>query len=154
MVILALFFNTCVDAPRNLVKREAQNSSDSGICQKPVDLVLALDSSESVGAENWMKMINATIKFVNQFDVRYTRFGLIQFHSSPEVPIVLSSFPDNKTLSETIAKVYYKAGSTRTDLAAMKVVEVFKAASHRKASKVAVFILGGLSTDVYVSQGQ
>lgn len=124
------------------------------LCQNPIDLLFVLDSSESVGADNWEKVLNFTKKVASKFDVKYTRFGIIQYHSVPEVPIVLSSFHDNTTLDNAIGSIFYKPGSTRTDLAITKAAEVFNKAPLRKASRVAIFVVGGRSTDLFVSQGK
>lgn len=119
-----------------------------------MDLLFILDSSESVGALNWEKIINFTRKVAGKFDVQYTRVGVIQYHSTPEVPIALSSFKDNKTLDEAISNIYFKPGATRTDLAIMKAIEVFNKAPLRKASRVVLFVIGARSTDLYVSKGK
>lgn len=86
--------------------------------------------------------------------MKYTRFGVIQYHSTPEVPIYLTSFKDNTTLDNAIGSIYFKPGSTRTDLATTKAAEVFNKAPLRKASRVAIFVIGGRSTDLFVSKGK
>lgn len=117
-------------------------------------MLFVLDSSESVGALNWDKIINFTRKVASQFDVKYTRFGVVQYHSSPELPIMMSSFKDSVTLDNAISNIYFKPGATRTDLAISKAVDVFNKASIRQASRVAIFIIGARSTDLYVSKGK
>uniref|UniRef100_A0A6P8J2Z8 Coadhesin-like isoform X2 n=1 Tax=Actinia tenebrosa TaxID=6105 RepID=A0A6P8J2Z8_ACTTE len=137
--------------------RRAAPSADAAgkdPCKNPMDLLFVLDSSESVGAANWEKILNFTKKVASKFDVKYTRFGVIQYHSIPEVPIVLRSFHDNTTLDDAIGSIYYKPGSTRTDLAITKAAEVFNTSPLRKASRVAIFVIGGRSTDLFVSKGQ
>jgi len=124
------------------------------LCQKPIDLLFVLDSSESVGALNWEKIINFTRKVASKFDVQYTRFGVVQYHSSPEMPIPMTSFKDNKTLDDAISNIYFKPGATRTDLAIMKAIEVFNKAPLRKASRVTIFVVGARSTDLFVSKGK
>ena len=129
--------------------------SVAGKCQKPLEVVFVLDSSEKVGKENWEKIINASINIASQFDYLYTQFAVIQYQTYPEITIKLSKFTDDKQLADTFKKLFYKAGGKRTDLALNKTLDVFKYAKPRKASKVfdntilPVFIvtLGTLSKD-------
>ncbi|KAK3697938.1 hypothetical protein QZH41_013020, partial [Actinostola sp. cb2023] len=125
-----------------------------GLCQKPIDLLFVLDSSESVGALNWDKIINFTRQVASKFDVQYTRVGVVQYHSTPEVPIALTSFRDKKTLDDAISNIYFKPGATRTDLAILKAIDVFNKAPLRKASRLAIFVIGARSTDLFVSKGK
>lgn len=110
--------------------------SAAGKCQKPLEVVFVLDSSEKVGKENWEKIINASINIASQFDYLYTQFAVIQYQTYPEITIKLSKFTDDKQLADTFKKLFYKAGGKRTDLALNKTLDVFKYAKPRKASKV------------------
>lgn len=101
-----------------------------------MDVVFVLDSSEKVGKENWEKTLNATIDIASEFDVKYTRFGVIQYQSYPETTIKLMKFNDDKSLAATLKKIFFKTGGKRTDLALNSTLDVFKAASVRSGSKV------------------
>ncbi|XP_068686644.1 coadhesin-like isoform X1 [Montipora foliosa] len=119
-------------------------------CEKPLDVVFVLDSSEKVGTENWKKIINATIDISSKFDVKTTRFGVIQYQSYPETTIKLMKFNDNKSFAETLKKIFFKTGGKRTDLALNSSLDVFKSASVRSGSKVVILVTGGPSADVYI----
>ena len=108
-------------------------------CEKPLDVVFVLDSSEKVGTENWKTIINATIDISSKFDVKTTRFGVIQYQSYPETTIKLMKFNDNKSFADTLKKIFFKTGGKRTDLALNSSLDVFKSASVRSGSKVLLF---------------
>lgn len=105
-------------------------------CEKPLDVVFVLDSSEKVGTENWKKIVNTTIDIASEFDIKTARFAAVQYTNFPETPIKLISFKDDKSFGETLKKVFYKTGGKRTDLALNSTLGVFKAASPRPGSKV------------------
>lgn len=105
-------------------------------CEKPLDVVFVLDSSEKVGTENWKKIVNVTIDMASEFDIKTARFAVVQYTNFPETPIKLISFKDDKSFGETLKKVFYKTGGKRTDLALNSTLGVFKAASPRLGSKV------------------
>ncbi|XP_074633955.1 coadhesin-like isoform X1 [Acropora palmata] len=140
-----------------LEKRAAAQASDpvpasakeGKKCEKPLDVVFVLDSSEKVGTENWKKIVNATIDMASEFDIKTARFAVVQYTNFPETPIKLISFKDDKSFGETLKKVFYKTGGKRTDLALNSTLGVFKAASPRLGSKVVILITGGPSADVY-----
>ncbi|XP_067044439.1 coadhesin-like isoform X2 [Acropora muricata] len=140
-----------------LEKRAAAQASDpvpapakgGQKCEKPLDVVFVLDSSEKVGTENWKKIVNATIDMASEFDIKTARFAVVQYTNFPETPIKLISFKDDKSFGETLKKVFYKTGGKRTDLALNSTLGVFKAASPRLGSKVVILITGGPSADVY-----
>lgn len=100
-----------------------------------------LDSSEKVGMQNWEKIINGTIDIASKFDVKTTRFGVIQYQSYPETTIKLVKFNDDKSVAATLKKIFYKSGGKRTDLALNSTLDVFKDASVRSGSKVKLFCL-------------
>lgn len=123
-------------------------------CEKPLDIVFVLDSSEKIGKDNWEKIINATSMIASKFDLKYARFGVEQYQSYPEKSIKLMKFTDDKSLSATLAKIFYKSGGKRTDLALNATLDVFKEASPRSGSKVVILITGGPSAQVYTAPGK
>lgn len=123
-------------------------------CDKPLDIVFVLDSSEKIGKDNWDKIINATTTIASKFDLKFARFGVMQYQSYPETSIKLMKFNDDKSLSETLAKIFYKSGGKRTDLALNSTMDVFKGASVRSGSKVVILITGGPSAQVYTAPGK
>ena len=105
-------------------------------CEKPLDIVFVLDSSEKVGKDNWEKIINSTVDIASKFDFKYTRMGVMQYQSYPETTIKLIKFTDEKSVAATLKKIFYKSGGKRTDLALNSTLDMFKAASVRSGSKV------------------
>lgn len=58
-------------------------------CKKPLDLVIALDSSESIREANWTKLIGFTKAVVKTLDPTLTRVSVIRYNTNAEVPIPL-----------------------------------------------------------------
>lgn len=116
--------------------------------------MFVLDSSEKIGKDNWDKIINATSTIASKFNLQFARFGVIQFQSYPENVIKLMKFNDDKSLSDTLAKIFYKGGDKRADLALNSTMNVFKGASVRSGSKVVILITGGPSADVFYAPGK
>ena len=61
-------------------------------CNKPLDLVIALDSSESIREANWTKLIRFTKAVVNTLDPALTRLSVIRYNTNAEVPIPLGRY--------------------------------------------------------------
>ena len=59
-------------------------------------------------------------------------------------------FADERSLSETLSKIFYKSGAKRTDLALNSTLDAFKAASVRSGSKVIILITGGPAAEVSI----
>lgn len=116
--------------------------------------MFVLDSSEKIGKDNWDKIVNATSLIASKFDLKYARFGVLQYQSYPEIIIKLMKFNDDKSLSATLAKIFYKSGGKRTDLALNATLDVFKEASPRSGSKVVILVTGGPSAQVYTAPGK
>lgn len=116
--------------------------------------MFVLDSSEKIGKDNWEKIINATATIASKFDLTFARFGVIQYQSYPEKIIKLMKFNDDKSLAATLAKIFYKSGGKRTDLALNTTLEMFKEATPRSGSKVCILITGGPSAQVYTAPGR
>lgn len=116
--------------------------------------MFVLDSSEKIGKDNWDKIVNATVTIASKFDLKFARFGVIQYQSFPETSIKLIKFNDDKSLSDTLTKLYYKAGDKRTDLALNSTLDVFKGASVRSGSKVVILVTGGPSSAVFYAPGK
>lgn len=116
--------------------------------------MFVLDSSEKIGKDNWDKIVNATSLIASKFDLKYARFGVLQYQSYPEKIIKLMKFNDDKSLSATLAKIFYKSGGKRTDLALNATLDVFKEASPRSGSKVVILVTGGPSAQVYTAPGK
>lgn len=81
---------------------------------------------------------------------------MIQYQSYPETVIQLGNppFTDDKQLQATFAKIFYKSGGKRTDLALNSTLDVFKAAKIRSGSKVVILITGGPSSEVFLAPGK
>ena len=61
-------------------------------CNKPLDLVFALDSSESIREANWSKLIRFTKAVVKTLDPTLTRVSVIRYNTNAEVPIPLGMY--------------------------------------------------------------
>ena len=58
-------------------------------CNKALDLVIALDSSESIREANWSKLIRFTKSVVKTLHPTLTRVFVVRNNTNTEVPIPL-----------------------------------------------------------------
>jgi hypothetical protein len=66
--------------------------ADNLTCNKALDLVIALDSSESIREANWSKLIRFTKSVVKTLDPTLTRLSVIRYNTNAEVPIPLGEY--------------------------------------------------------------
>ena len=84
------------------------------------DIVFVIDTSSSVGHENFHKMKDFIANIVRNFDVdaQLTRVSVITFDERADMQIPLSRHNSERTLLENIDRLRYGNGdATRTDLA-------------------------------------
>ena len=78
-----------------------------------------LDSSGSIGSENFLTMKNFVANVTANFQIRdnSTRVGLILFSSNASIEIPLGSINNAQQLTTAINNIVYTGGLTSTDLA-------------------------------------
>ena len=83
--------------------------SENLTCNKPLDLVIALDSSESIREANWTKLIGFTKAVVKTLDPALTRVSVIRYNTNAEVPIPLGK---HQSFDDKLLVVFHTAMRT------------------------------------------
>jgi hypothetical protein len=82
------------------------------------DLVFVLDSSGSIGDDNFKKVKQFVKDVINAFDIGLdkTRVGVVEYSDTASRPFDLNTY-DNKTeMLAAVDSIVYFGGSTQTDL--------------------------------------
>ena len=100
------------------------------VCDKVLqtDILFLLDTSGSVGLENFDKMKDFVKSIIMKFDVdnQMSRVGILTFDSDAEILIKLSDHNSLKNLLSEVDSIRYSEGTeTRIDKALSKAMEAF-----------------------------
>ncbi|KAL3854733.1 hypothetical protein ACJMK2_013983 [Sinanodonta woodiana] len=100
------------------------------VCKSTGDIVFILDSSGSVGLENFYRVLNFTYNTVHQLDVESGKYrvGLVTFSDSARIEFYLNTYKKRGEIEPALQKVRYVYGSTHTAAALRRVrQEIFRA---------------------------
>ncbi|KAG8548826.1 hypothetical protein GDO81_023976 [Engystomops pustulosus] len=88
-------------------------------CSAPLDVLVLLDGSNSVGKGSFERSKHFAAKLCDTLDIGAdrVRVGLIQYSSTPQVELRLDSGFTKDIVKEKIKSVIFKGGSTETGLA-------------------------------------
>jgi Mg-chelatase subunit ChlD len=86
----------------------------TNICYERADILFVMDSSSSVGPENFQQQLQFAATFVNSFQVGVTQFSVIRFGTTPSVVINFGDYNDNRILKNAILNIDYEEGGTDT----------------------------------------
>lgn len=127
------------------------------MCERPMDLVFMIDSSESVGLENFNNIKKMVDKTLTLFTIseKKTHVGVIVIDSVPHIELNLNTLQGNNVTQDHVIRVVdslqFISGQTRIDLALrMARKEVFsKSGGARKEARklLLVFTDGGQTWD-------
>ncbi|XP_066266326.1 cartilage matrix protein-like [Branchiostoma lanceolatum] len=120
-------------------------------CGVEVDLVLVLDDSGSVGADNFNKLKGFVKRLTTQFEFGQdaTRLGILQYSTDVKTVFSLNSYGTLDDINTAIDGMMYKGGGTNTHLALYELVNnafSLQNGARPTASKVAVIITDGKSS--------
>ncbi|XP_053405850.1 collagen alpha-1(XII) chain-like [Mercenaria mercenaria] len=119
-------------------------------CNRTVaDIVFILDSSGSLGINNFASVKQFVINMVNYLDigVNYTKVGVITYSNYPTRRITLDSYYDKLDLINAINLIPYYPGNTETDKALdLLRLEGFEG-ERTDAPNIAIVVTDGLSTN-------
>ena len=89
----------------------------SEICDVPIDLVFALDASQSITKKGFDKIKEFTKSIINHFkvDTFHTHVGILKFSEVAEVEIKLDDSFDKQDLYDRIDKISFPGYRTATD---------------------------------------
>ncbi|CRL07619.1 CLUMA_CG020584, isoform A [Clunio marinus] len=121
---------------------------------KKIDMVFLVDSSSSVGKENFMNEISFVKRLLSDFNVsfNYTRVALITFSSKSKIHVHINqiSEPSKENdkcilLNYQIPNITYSGGGTNTYSALFKAKEIFQKSKRKTSKKVLILITDGFS---------
>ncbi|CAG2243892.1 unnamed protein product [Mytilus edulis] len=118
---------------------------------KPADIYFVMDSSSSIGRQNYKKQKSFLVNLVRKFDIGSdkTRVGVIPFSNDYRVAVPLGLINDIGGLSKAIHNIPYTRGGTHT-AAALKYVKNFGFASgtsRQNAAQIVIVLTDGYSRD-------
>ncbi|KAJ7354721.1 hypothetical protein OS493_030497 [Desmophyllum pertusum] len=114
-------YNGCYMTCQTAVKRKLRNKQK--MCATPLDLVFMIDSSESVGLENFNKIKKMVDKTLTLFTIsaKQTHVGVIMIDSVPRIELNLNTLQGNNITHDHVMRVVdgleFISGQTRIDLA-------------------------------------
>ncbi|CAH1254030.1 COL12A1 [Branchiostoma lanceolatum] len=122
------------------------------LCRTPLDIILLLDGSGSVGAYNFEKVKQFSQKMVETFDIGplATQIGVIQYSSRVRQEFSMNSFQSRDALSNAIDDIRYLRGGTLTGRAIRYVSRYGFARSDGArpgVAKVLIVVTDGISYD-------
>ncbi|KAL4227529.1 von Willebrand factor (vWF) type A domain [Mactra antiquata] len=113
------------------------------------DLVFVLDSSGSLGFQNFANVKSFAIDIVNYLDIgpNFTKVGVITYSNYPNRRFTLDSYTDKLQLVNAINQIPYYPGNTETDKALdLLRLEGFEG-DRPDAPNIAIIVTDGLSTN-------
>ncbi|XP_035659078.1 collagen alpha-1(XII) chain-like, partial [Branchiostoma floridae] len=122
------------------------------VCRTPLDIILLLDGSGSVGAYNFEKVKQFSQKLVETFDIgpSATQIGVIQYSTRVRQEFSMNSFQSKETLSNAVDDIAYMRGGTLTGRAIRYVSRYGFARSDGArpgVAKVLIVVTDGISYD-------
>ncbi|XP_063407751.1 matrilin-4-like [Mytilus trossulus] len=134
------------------IQIEACNTDPCPVCSAKADVVFLLDSSGSVGATNFKKMLKFMQGVASKFSVGLNNIqvGVDTFQSTVKSEFKLNQFLDKNDLITAIGNIVYKTGGTNTGPAIkfMTTYSFSTAAGHRTGvPKIGIVITDGKSGD-------
>uniref|UniRef100_A0A3P9LKT4 VWFA domain-containing protein n=1 Tax=Oryzias latipes TaxID=8090 RepID=A0A3P9LKT4_ORYLA len=123
--------------------------------QDLVDLVILIDGSKNVGAENFPYVRDLVLRIIEPLDVGKdaVRVGLVLYHSNPVVHGYLNSYESKSSLQQAVNGLTYKGGPESNLGAALKVVaenlfiEAAGARAEEDVPQLLVVVSAGPSND-------
>ncbi|XP_078379291.1 matrilin-1-like isoform X2 [Oculina patagonica] len=112
-------------------------NTSAAVCPFAMDLAFLLDSSGSIGKENYQDMKGFMNEVIEQFHVSPTdtHVGVVSFSSSAKTEISFISPQNVDAIKSSVLKMIYRGGSTRMDLGLNKThVELFSARGQMRAN--------------------
>ncbi|KAI4890693.1 hypothetical protein NFI96_033753 [Prochilodus magdalenae] len=132
----------------------SSHAQTTGCKANLADIVFVVDSSSSIGDEDFLKVKTFIHTFIESLDVRPAgiRVGLVQFSTEPHEEFLLGKYANKRDLLEKVDKLIYRTGGTETGKA-LKFVQdnYFSQAGGSRAGlnvpQIAVVITDGDSND-------
>jgi len=100
------------------------------VCPFALDIAFLVDSSTSIGKDNYHEMKTFINEVITHFHISPTgtNVGVVSFSSSAETEIPFTSPQNVDNIKSSVSKISYRSGSTRLDLGLNKTREEFVSA--------------------------
>ncbi|KAL3865980.1 hypothetical protein ACJMK2_043322 [Sinanodonta woodiana] len=147
-VFLVDDFNALSGMVKQLTQAACEAIRPTVTCMtKVADVVFLIDSSGSVGFENFEKMKQFVQQVVEFFDVgtSYTNVGLIVFNDRPKIEFQLNKYQTKSELIAAINQLVYSQGGTNTATALETLRTDGFAYDRPNAPNIAIVVTDGLS---------
>ena len=118
-------------------------------CNIKSDIIFVLDSSGSIGIENYQEVKNFAYNFVSELDIGPTenQVGVVIYSSSVITIFHLNSFSDKEDILQVIEAIPYINGGTNTADGLCQMLEEFSEENGARLSESNVFRLAIVMTD-------
>ena len=119
------------------------------ICQRQIDFMLVIDSSSSIGNNNF----NILKQFLNDLVERYevgvnsAHFGAVRYSTSAAVVVTLGSIKSLNALQTALSSISYISGSTNTAEAIQLAKQQFIINGRPEIPQVMIILTDGESDD-------
>ncbi|XP_075791536.1 von Willebrand factor A domain-containing protein 2 isoform X1 [Pelodiscus sinensis] len=117
-------------------------------CSAPVDILLLLDGSHSIGKGSFERSKHLAGKLCDALDIspERVRVGVIQFSSTPQLEFPLDLYLNKQEVKEKIKKIVFRGGSTDTGLALKYVLRKgFPGGRNSSVPKILIVLSDGKS---------
>ncbi|XP_051503354.1 collagen alpha-6(VI) chain [Myxocyprinus asiaticus] len=125
------------------------------------DIVFLVDSSASIGLENFQKIREFLSSLVQNFEVApdKVQIGLVQYSNTPRTEFFLKTYQNKEDILNNIQKLHYKTGGTYTGkglefLLKQHFVEEAGSRAQHSVPQIAIVITDGKSQDEVEAHAQ
>ncbi|KAL5006010.1 hypothetical protein ScPMuIL_017168 [Solemya velum] len=123
-------------------------SPETQVCSSKADVVFVIDSSTSVGEQNFRKVLDFSVEVLKlaDIDLGNVRVAFITYSTSAQIHFHLGELQTKSEITAAIRNIPYVRGETNTQLALhMMWSEVFQMNKRRDAEKIAFVVTDGVS---------
>ncbi|NXV50694.1 CO6A6 protein, partial [Uria aalge] len=147
-----VYFVHDFDLLKDIKNEVVQEICTTEACKEmKADVMFLLDSSGSIGDENFRKMKNFTRELVNRIDVGADRMqiGVVQFSDKPKEEFKLNTYSTKRDILHAIERISPLQSTTLTGEALKFMLKYFQASSGSRhaVKKILILITDGESQD-------
>ncbi|XP_036431055.1 LOW QUALITY PROTEIN: collagen alpha-4(VI) chain [Colossoma macropomum] len=120
------------------------------------DIVLLVDSSDTVGDINFVEIQHFLRAFVETLDIKpdKVRVGLVQYSDKPYQEFLLGEYADKADLLKKLDNIRYHKGSANTGIALDFIRENYFNQARKNVPHIAIVITDGVSSDAVEEPAQ
>uniref|UniRef100_A0ABM5G1U9 von Willebrand factor A domain-containing protein 2 n=1 Tax=Pogona vitticeps TaxID=103695 RepID=A0ABM5G1U9_9SAUR len=132
------------------LQRKICSIANQGCPSQSLDLVFALDSSASVGRNNFVKLKTFVSRLSLQFDINMAQISLVVFGQRPQTVFGLDTHKHGPALQESITQAPFAGGSASVGSSLLHIhdeVVTVQKGSRPGVKKIVVVITGGAGVE-------